>query len=78
MQDIDCLPQIYSEASPSGQNNFRFILNVKVNITELITLNINVTENRKYQCSKTYQFNLIVLDENYDACKTADIKIQDR
>jgi hypothetical protein len=28
-----------------------------------------------YLCKKTYQFTISVKDDNYDACKTANVKI---
>jgi hypothetical protein len=39
---------------------------------------IRLVERYPYYCTKTYQFKLSVKDDNYDFCKTANIKIEGR
>ena len=56
---IDWLSQIYSEASPSGQNYCRFISNVKLNVTELKTWYTIAIQNRKYLCKKLNSLKLV-------------------
>ena len=56
---IDWLTQIYSEASPSGQNYCRFISSVKVNVTELKTWYTITVQNHKYLCKKLNSLKLV-------------------
>ena len=65
-RSIEWLPQIYPEAPPSGRNCLRSMIHLKYEAYW--------TENVKQMLYKS-QFKLSVKDDNYDAYKTANIKI---
>jgi hypothetical protein len=43
-------------------------------VSSVISQLKNLYKNRKYQCKKLISLNLSVKDDNYDTCKTANIK----